>query len=131
MIHNSLRTLRLVKNIKKCPESVSRWSDLLEPCFSTMFSITFFKLERDERCIQGLSRKFPAIYSMKNRNIYQRKYNNAIVFKVDTLGPYTVLPSSLPPLKTLRKILCWNLHQLPLRIFLNLIYGLKFLPFPR
>ena len=38
-------------------------------------------------------------------------------FQVGTLGPHTVLPVSLPLLKTLYKILCWNRHQLPCCIF--------------
>ena len=37
------------------------------------------------------------------------------------LGPHTVIPVSLPLFKTLCKTLCWNRHQLPCCIFLNLI----------
>ena len=77
--------------------------------------------------------------SMKNRDIYWRRYhkhctedNDTLVpFKVGTLQPHTVLPTSLPLCKTLCKILCWNYHQLPCHIFLNLISGLKCLSFQR
>ena len=90
--------------------------------------------EYDEVCPVNIQ---PCI--MKNRDIYQRRYkehctqdNDASVpFKVGTLGPHTGLPASLPLFKTLCKILCWNRHQLPCRIFLTLIDSLKSLPFQR
>ena len=55
----------------------------------------------------------------------------SVPLTVGTLGPHTVLPVSFPLFKTLCKILCWNRHQLPYRIFLNLIDGLKSLPFQK
>ena len=77
---------------------------------------------------------------MKNRDIYWRRYkvqetwytgDTSVSFKVGTSGHHTALPVSLPLFKTPCKIFCWNCHQLPCRIFLNLIYGLKSLPFQR
>ena len=57
--------------------------------------------------------------------------DTSVPFKVGALGPHTVLPAFLPPFKTFYKTLCYNWHQLPRRIFLNLINGLKSLPFQR
>ena len=58
-------------------------------------------------------------------------HDASVPFKVGTLGPHTVPPASLPWFKTLCKIFCWNRHQPPCPIFLNLTDGLKYLPFQR
>lgn len=55
--------------------------------------------------------------------------DTSVPFKAGTLELCTVLSASLPLFKTLYKILCWN--QLACRNFLDLINGLKYLPFQR
>ena len=59
---------------------------------------------------------------------YTQDNDTSAHFKVDSLGPHTVFPASLPLFKTLCYILSWNCHQLPHRISLNLIDSLKSLP---
>ena len=102
--------------------------------------------------IWGLSRKYPArehmgsvqkvsSHTLCKRDMYgedtsYKKHctqdNDAPVpFKGGTLAPHTVLPEPIPLVKTLHKVLCWNHSQQPCPIFLNLIDGLKSLPFQR
>ena len=55
------------------------------------------------------------------RNIVHRTMTLQSPFKVGTLGPHTVLPIRVLPIAI----------KLPSHIFLNLMDGLKFLPFQR
>ena len=75
---------------------------------------------------------------MKYKDIYWRKYKKTLyigqrhlsLLQNRHLRPHTVLSVSLPLFKTLQ-FFCWNLHQLPRHISLNISDGLKSLPFQR
>ena len=86
----------------------------------------------------ALSVKYPAMHCEKQRHLLKKIQETLYIgqcyssqFIVGTLGPYTVLPVSLPLFKTLCTIFCQNGHQLSCHIFLNLIDDLKSLLFQR